>query len=875
MTLLERDALLSRLRAQWTAARAGSGRLVLVEGEAGIGKTSLVRAFARSLGDAAPVHWGACEAMQTPRPLGALDDIARQAGGALAALLAADTPRHRLFAAFVEMLGTRPALAVVEDLHWADEATLDLLRYAGRRIGRTGSLLVATYRSDELSPAHPLRAVIGDLATSGVLRLSPPPLSLAAVRGLCGEREIDAAALHGETAGNPFFVTEVLAADVPGVPPTVQDAVLARAGRLTAPARAVLDAAAIAGPRVEPSLLRALAEGDSVAARDDAIEECSYTGVLRHEGGVFVFRHELARQAVRQAMSATRAAGLHRQVLALLSSDEAARDEAARVDAARLAQHADGAADADAVRRWAPVAAREAAQRGAHREAAEHWACALKHLRQPADRAAALDRYAVEAHMSFGVGSALAPRREAAALWRTVGDTERAVASISELAMLHLLDGRCAEADAALHEARSLVAAGTRTPASGRVDACLAWLRVHDCAYDAAIALAEPALAHAERHGDASAIAVGCKTIGAALLSSGRADEGLAWLRRALAVAEAVRDDRSVGQVHASLGLGCVGALRLDDAEAFLRQGIEFCAERDLEAPRLHQVATSAQLHLLRGRWDDAAAAAQEVLRDRRATTIARTAALVALGRLRARRGDPGTAMALDEALGLAARASVQLQLACWRARAEAAWLDGRDRDAALEAAHGLPLAIERRHASSAAELSLWSRSGGARLDVPPWCGDHPCALEATGEWRAAADAWRAVGCPFEAARALAGGDEPAQREALAVFESLGARPMVERVRHRLRSAGVRGLPRGPRASTRRQPAGLTEKEATVLVLLAAGLRNKEIAARLHRSPRTIDHHLQAIFAKLGVATRAEAVGAAHRLGLVRSGAAA
>ena len=187
MTLLERDELLAQLHARWSEARGGAGRLVFVEGEAGIGKTTVLRAFAASVRTDAPVYWGACEAMATPRPLGALDDIARDSGGKLAVLRDGSGERHRLFVAFVELLAERPALAVLEDVHWADEATLDLLRYAGRRIARTRSLLVASFRNDEVVPAHPLRAVLGDLATAGVPRLAPQPLSLAAVRSLCAE----------------------------------------------------------------------------------------------------------------------------------------------------------------------------------------------------------------------------------------------------------------------------------------------------------------------------------------------------------------------------------------------------------------------------------------------------------------------------------------------------------------------------------------------------------------------------------------------------------------------------------------------------------------------------------------------------------------
>ena len=313
MPLLERDELLAQLHAQWTGACAGPGRLVFVEGEAGIGKTTLLRAFARSLqGDALVplVHWGACEAMLTPRPLAPLDDIALASGGPLRALQGSSNERHRLFVAFVDLLAQQPSLAVLEDLHWADEATLDLLRYAGRRIARTRSLLVASFRSDELVPAHPLRTVLGDLATSGALRLAPPPLSIDAVRSLCAPHGWDAAELHLKTGGNPFFVTEVLASGDHGVPATVQDAVLARAARLSPSARAVLDAAAVAGPRIEPWLLQAL-----TAAESTAIDECLATGVLFADAASFAFRHELARQAVLQAMTPTRVASLHRLVL--------------------------------------------------------------------------------------------------------------------------------------------------------------------------------------------------------------------------------------------------------------------------------------------------------------------------------------------------------------------------------------------------------------------------------------------------------------------------------------------------------------------------------------------------------------------------------
>jgi predicted ATPase len=279
MELLERDELLAVLQAHLKLASAGPGILAFVEGEAGIGKTALLKTFADRQRDSLPVRWGVCDALQTPRPLGPLHDISAQVGGELRVALEGGTDRLHIFGTFLGLLSSQPALVLLEDLHWADEATLDLLRYVGRRMAGTRSLLVGSFRNDEVGPAHPLRLVLGDLATSGIERLVPRPLSLQAVHELAGERELDVAELHQRTGGNPFFVTEVLAAGGEGVPATVRDAVLARAARLRRSARAILDAAAVAGPRVEPWLLQEL-----VAAESSAVEECLATGVLRVGG---------------------------------------------------------------------------------------------------------------------------------------------------------------------------------------------------------------------------------------------------------------------------------------------------------------------------------------------------------------------------------------------------------------------------------------------------------------------------------------------------------------------------------------------------------------------------------------------------------------
>lgn len=863
MKLLEREELLTSLQVLLRNAAAGQGVLLFLEGEAGIGKTSLLRAFAEAQRAQLPVYWGACDALQTPRPLGPLFDIAAQIKGELQAALDGEVERLRVFSSFLGELVRPPALIVLEDLHWADEATLDFLRYVGRRIGRTHSLVVASFRSDEVGPSHPLRQVLGDLATSGAKRSSLQALSVAAIRELIGDRDIDADELHRRTGGNPFFVTEVIATGGAGMPATVRDAVLARASRLRPSARAILDAAAVAGPRIEPWLLQEL-----TAAESGWIDECLATGVLCAQNGVFTFRHELAREAVLEALTPTRAMSLHRMVLQALQSRSSPT-----TDLARLAHHAEGAVLEEAVLELAPTAARDAAAKGAHRQAAQQFERALRFATAPtAQRASLLDDYAAEAQLGGQLPETIEARRSAVKLWQDLGDRHRQAISLAKLAHALVVSGKNTEGEATMREAVSLVENDGSSAAAVVVRRWAAHLRMLDRDVEQAIQEGELAKAAAGQLDDKESIVHALNTIGSSLIISGRVEEGCEQLERSRALAEEIRSDSWVASAFVNLGSACGEVYRFDLADNYLRRGIEFCNERDIDFSRLYQLAWQALVWMYRGRWTEASGAAHAVLGDRRSPVIARITALIALGRVRARRGDPAVWEALHEAQELAGNTGTLQRVALMRAaRAEAAWFEGRTAEAASEASAGVELAVRKRHPWFASELLFWCWHGDGSLPggMPDFCARQPFVLEISGRWREAAEVWRSLHCPFEAARALMEGDEVAQREALSVFETFGARPMIERMRHKLRAAGVRGLQRGPRGSTQNNLAGLTTKEVEVLGLLSQGLRNKEIGQRLHRSARTIDHHLAAIFTKLDVSTRAEAVSAAYRLGII------
>ena len=376
--LLERASFVAELEQCLADLAGGRGHLVLLAGEAGIGKTALVRRFCDDHRSDARVLWGSCDPLHTPRPLGPFVDIAAAVFGPLKEAVDRGDKPHAIFSALLEEVESKtPTIVVLDDVHWADEATLDVLRLFGRRAESIPMLLVATYRNDELDKTHPLWPVVGELGTSaGVRRLRLPSLSLAAVRELASRHAVDADDLHRRTAGNPFFVTEVLGAGGAEIPPTVRDAVLARASRLSAPARSLLEAVAVVPARAEAWLLEAFAPGEM-----DQFDECLASGMLQDAGNGVAFRHELARLTIEESINPPRRVSLHRAALRALMDPSLGGP-----DLARLAHHAEAAEDAAAVLRFAPAAAEHAASRGAHREAASQYERALRFAGDPGAR---------------------------------------------------------------------------------------------------------------------------------------------------------------------------------------------------------------------------------------------------------------------------------------------------------------------------------------------------------------------------------------------------------------------------------------------------------------------------------------------------------
>ena len=861
--LLEREEPLARLHAALGDATAGRGRLVLVAGEAGVGKTSLVRRFCDELPGEASLLWGGCDALATPRPLGPFLEIAEGGGTGIAGVLDPWTASHRVAAALLALAAERDALVVVvEDAHWADEGTLDVLRLLARRIEATPCLVVVTYRDDQLARDHPLRVALGDVSTAAAVeRLPIRSLSRDGVVRLTGERGIDVDTVWRLTAGNPFYVTELLAQGAEHVPDTVRDLVLARLAQLGRQATAVVEAAAVAPPSLDAALLLAVC-GEAA----DSVDECLASGVLHVVDDGVAFRHELSRVAVEESLSPARRLALHRAVL--LALGDLAR---ARPDLARLAHHAEEAADRDAVLRYAPAAAEQAASAGAYREAAAQYARALRFGADVplGERATLLEGRARACYLADDQREAIAAIREAIECRRVQGAPLEEARALTELTDYLWCRGFNGEAEETVARA-SLLAAGRpeqREHAYVLHTEALRALQAGDL--DGCLSRAAHALEVGERFGDTGIAGHARVTIGS-VTARRDLDDGLRLLEEAVETARRDGEHEVAARGMNALVSRPMPWERHDLVERYIDAAIEYCTEHTQDLWRINVLAVAARWALDRGRWDDAARHAAAVIDDPRESPWTHHEALCVLALVRARRGDPGARDALARAAAVGVPTEerfAHVDLAA--AGAEIAWLERSATDVDAPTAAALADALARDDREAACRLLFWWRLGGLEVDGHP-DDAGPYALALSGRWMEAAAEWTRRSCPYEAALARAQtGEVEALRTAHAELLRLGARPLATVAARELRVLGVRDLPRGPRATTRANGAELTARELEVLALISEGLRNAGIAERLVVSRRTVDHHVSAILRKLGAGSRGEAVATAQRLGLL------
>jgi DNA-binding CsgD family transcriptional regulator/tetratricopeptide (TPR) repeat protein len=849
--VLERQPQIAALLEYAAEAAAGTGRLVLVEGDAGGGKTTLLEEVERRLGGAR-WWWGACDGLSTPQPLGPVRDVADAIGGPLLDAVRGGATREEVFDALIGALQSGgPTVLVIEDVHWADDATVDLVRFLGRRIQRFPAVVLVTLREEE-RPAR-LRLALGDLARQrAVRRVGLPPLTVEAIRHLLDGTGLDATRVHQLTGGNPFFVTEVLAQASDELPVSVRDSVVARLTGLDEAARTTAEAAALLGLRIDPDVLAEVLQ-DPAPAVDDLVTAGLVTGHARS----LQWRHEITRLAVADSVTPVRRRDLHRRALASLSAREA--------DHARLAFHAEEAGDTDAVLVHAPAAARLAASSSAHREAVAHYQSALRCAEgaDPRTRALLHDALAEELTVLDRWAEAAEHLDRALGLWHSADDALREGDTMRRLSQACYRLSLGAESSELARRAVDVLEGFGDTPELARALTIQAGDLMVTSRHDASVAIAERAAALAERLDLPDVMSDALDTQACVLSALGRPWEAV--MRRALRVAL----DAGCGQQASRAYTNCysmyVDELRYDEGERVYLDGAAYC--RELDAATFGNCLAASRVEALEalGRWDDALALAAQYVDRVPLSPINEMHFRLGTTRIAARRGSSDAGERLG-ALLVTARSTEEPQ---WivpfaLARAEWHWLHGRDDDARADVVTARDVATEPR---LIAMTAVWARRTG--VEMPDAELRDPWGASARGDHATAHASWERLGNAYEAALALLDGDDPAGwTEAFVRFDRLGARPAADRARRRLRDAGVRTLPHGVRSSTRAHPAGLTAREQEVLDLIRTGATNEEIADSLVISVRTAAHHVSAVLGKLGVASRREAAVEAQRRGL-------
>jgi DNA-binding CsgD family transcriptional regulator/tetratricopeptide (TPR) repeat protein len=852
-SLVERDEHLRALQGAVDGS-ADRGRVVLVSGEAGLGKTSIVEALIAGLDHRYRLLRAACEPVGIPAAFAPLFELLDEMPSELREDIRSGAGRAAVIAGVLDVLKNDRVVLVIEDIHWADEATLGLIRYLGRRIASTSSTLIVTYRPEELDSVPPLRLVVADLGPDA-LRVELIGLTVSGVEEMLGDVALDPWRVHTATLGNPFFVEQVRRHPEASLPPTVGTAVLASVDRLPSRAREILGLVALSPEGVDLDLLTTQYE-EAAADLDLAVQRLL---LVASPLGLVTCRHDLIRETLVESMTPSLKTRIHRRLLEHLEGRNGGS-----AGTARRAYHSIGAGDESKALRYSLVSAEDAAKAGAHRQSAFHYANALEYASTLDEtRHAEVLLAAAKEHClvnAFETASDLSRRRIALGS----GSAEKAKA----YAWLSYFESR--QNDLAESRRDAEAALGVLTNEAPCEELALAyyvlsWVSRAIGDDEEAFRFGELAVGAAQGTQSLFVEVLASATLGASLLSLGDVD-GLAMINEAARIGVEHSIQEPAAKALHYLGACILRGWRPLEARARFDAAIEYTSTHELDAWYVAAVATMAGISVATGRWDDADHELDQVL-GQRTCTQTEVETLVIAATLRVRRGDPGAVESIEDVIArvIGSDDYDSLLTAC-ALLMEAAWMGHVDvaRARAMYESMGR---LPHFHADTWGQTALgyWAR----RLDFERPQGEMWTAvrLEWDGLVEEAAAKWRERGYVCEAVVTGATAEDADLTTAFSELQRLGAEGVSRGLRRELQRRGVRKIPRGDRPTTRAHPAGLTERQTEVLALIAAGYTNAAIAEELYISEKTAGHHVAAVLSKLNVSSRVQAAAVATSRG--------
>jgi ATP/maltotriose-dependent transcriptional regulator MalT len=872
--LLERESAIAKINDN-IATIAQSGKILLLSGEAGIGKTTVFEHIRLHADPNIDIVWSGCDPLFTPRPYAPIYDFAQLISPELLSQLDSGASPNIICASFFQALShfTKPTILLIEDVHWADNASLDLLKYVVRRISFLPCLLCLSYRDDEVAPDHPLSSVLALMPSAHTLRIPLVPLSKNAVAKLCKTSAYDPQTLHKITGGNPFYVAELLANSdyaQQAIPASIRDAVSNRVLHLANSERALLQVLSLVPFSIPVALINALfsENGESFAMA------CVARKLLQcDQNSVFRFRHELVRLAILESQPAHQQKQAHQSILDCLEQILVI------ANLAWLVHHAEGALNADSVLKYAPKAAANAAALGAHKEAASFYAKALKFVEYADTELAANlnESWAYEVGLTTHMNqSVIDARRHAINLWRALGRQDKVGENLRYLSRLYWYQGQAEKAEQYANQA---IQTFESIPASSELAMAYSMrsqLDMLNDRLDEAVIWGNKALQLAEQFNSVSVTVHALNNIGTAIVMRGD-ERGEEQLNKSLSIAQQHGLHEDVARVYTNYSDYCIRFKKLKLAESLSTKGIQYDISHDLDSWTYYLVGLQAQLRQEQGRLIDAHTIASGVQGIENQTLLMKLPALLVLARVSSRLAMANSDELLIQALSDAQSTNeCQYMIPAHFALIEYHWLQS-DNPAQTELVkkHIIwldELADGLLNQWQLGELMAWKMRHSMHVDMAKLHAiAPPYQLELQGDIEGAFIAWQTLGMPFDASLSLLHGqNEPADirqsqlLKAWQLFENIEAKAALQKVRSIAVDEGVGDLlpkvRRGPYTKTRQHPLGLTNKEQQVLKCLVTGASNQQIAQTLSRSNRTIENHVSSILNKLNVDNRIEAM---------------
>jgi DNA-binding CsgD family transcriptional regulator len=861
MELVERASFMATLENEFENVIDGEGRCILLTGEAGIGKTSLVKNFSGRKKKMCKTYSGTCDALFTPRPLAPLYDILLQMHGDIPKNIVNINDRVGLFTGFLHQLENQKetTLIVIEDIHWADEATMDFIKFFARRITKFHCLFILTYRDTEIDSQHPLRHVLGQVPPDSFVRLQLTPLSRYAVEKMAIEKGYKGEDVYSISGGNPFYVNEILASYSVGVPDNIKDSILSSYNGLDEKTKQVWQMLSVLPTGLEIKYLEKM--------------EPSYTTKI-HSGidlkililkeNLIFFKHELYRRTIEASLSPFLRIELNKKILALFQENFEQNGEIERI-----IHHAKNANAYEVVTHYSPIAARKAAAIGAHVEALRLYLSAIENYQgdDPDTLIQFYEAYAYECYLTSQLKEAIVYTIRSLDLLKRKNDVGRIGNCMRFLSWLYLFDGNRAKSESYGRQSIDAFADQPPSKAKAMAYANMGRLKAMSNEKEECILWNEKATAMAEELADEETLCYAWNSLGTILskIHSSRI-KGFEFLHKSLRLA--LKNNYEEYTVHAYANLVGTAVVTKDYllAKKMLEEGIQFCEDRDLDLGTKYLSVFKARMYLETGLWKEAYNIANNFLTNEEQVSLIEIVLLVSAATIKMRRGDSDALPQLLEAKEKAFETGrLDRILPAITALLEYEWImnrrfaDQADIDYVINA---MELRGNIYENSAFAYWLLKARKQRLPLDdlyEGFRINDKTTAIKA-------ASLWKQLGCPYEQALALFQGDDNNKREAILIIQELGADAVYNKLKFEMRSSGIKSIPRGIRKNTRSNPAHLTERELDVLQLLKEGMQNKEIGSKLFISAKTVDNHIGSIFFKLSVHSRAKAIEQATQL---------